>query len=104
MYSDYKFNYDFSPGTYQAAGIPAGSAASGGIASSAAAGAGAGTWGGAGAAGIGVAGSFLSNYLAQRAAQEEKKKELQIRGIEQHTEGQNQAMNNLMGAYRAALL
>jgi hypothetical protein len=46
----------------------------------------------------------LSQYLAQRAQQEENKKKMEMQGIKEHTEGQAQAMNNLMGAYRAALL
>lgn len=55
-------------------------------------------------AAIGVGGSFLSQYLAQRAAQEEKKKEMAMRSQENYDQAQTQAMNNLMGAYRAALL
>lgn len=62
-------------------------------------------------AGIMVGGSFLSNYLAQRAAEEQNRKQMLAQAEMQKGEAaknsgdmQNQALSNLMSAYRSALM
>lgn len=89
-------NYDFASDLGMGGGAAAASTSGAGSAGFLA--------GGPLGAAIGVGGSFLSQYLAQRAAQDEKRKELAMRAQENYDQDQTQAMNNLMGAYRAALL
>jgi len=70
----------------------------------AAAGGGAEIWKGAGSAGIGVAGSFLANYMAQKAAEEKQKKQNLVQIEQQYGQSQNQGLESLMNTYRTALL
>ena len=55
-------------------------------------------------AGMMVGGSFLSNYMQQRAAEEQAKKQNQISAINQHGQNQQDALGNLMQMYRSALI
>jgi len=62
-------------------------------------------------AGIMAGGSFLSQYMAQKAQEEMARKKAQVeaelaQGENDQTYGknQNEALQSLMGAYRSALL
>lgn len=52
----------------------------------------------------GVGGQFLVSYLANKAAEFENKKKMEMEAQSQYAQSQNQALGNLMNAYRSALL
>ena len=54
-------------------------------------------------AGAMIAGSFLSNYLAQKAADERQKKELAMRTQENYANDQSKALDTQLAAWRGAL-
>jgi hypothetical protein len=55
-------------------------------------------------AGIMVGGQFLSQYLAQKAADERHKRELLSQAAVQHGQGEQHAIDSMMSAYKSALL
>lgn len=63
-----------------------------------------GVMGGPVGAGIMVGGQFLTNLIAQRAADERHKRELEAQAAERHGQQEQNAYSNLMSAYKAALL
>lgn len=54
-------------------------------------------------AGMMVGGSFLSNYLAQRAQEEENRKKMMVDAAKTQGQQEQGALGQLMSAYRAAL-
>ncbi len=56
------------------------------------------------AAGIMMGGQFLSNLIAQKAADERNRRELMADAAKSHSASESNAMGNMMNAYRAALL
>lgn len=55
------------------------------------------------AAAIGVGGSFLQQYLAQKAKQEADKKAAAMSANQQYTQDQVNILNSLMNSYKGAL-
>jgi len=54
-------------------------------------------------AGAMIAGSFLSNYLAQKAADERQRKDLLMKSQENYANDQRQGLNTQLAAWRGAL-
>mgnify|MGYP007071037857 CR=1 FL=1 len=54
-------------------------------------------------AGIAVGGNFLTQYMAMKAAEEQKKKDREVQIAQQYGQDQNAAFQNLMQVYRSAL-
>jgi len=55
------------------------------------------------AAGIMAGGSFLSNYLAQKAADERARRANEMQNIQNYADNQNKGLDTLMTAWRGAL-
>ena len=55
------------------------------------------------AAGIQAGGSFLSNYLAQKAADERAKRDRAVQIEQQYAQNQNQGFDTMMRAWGGAL-
>lgn len=54
-------------------------------------------------AGVMAGGSFLSQYMAQKAAEEEARKKREVEIAQQYGQDQNHVFQNLMQVYRSAL-
>lgn len=83
----------FSPETQSAAGLSSGSTASAGAAG-----------GSMGPAAIMMGGSFLTNYMNQKAQEEENKKKMLTELALKQGDNESNYMKNLMDVYRQSLL
>lgn len=90
-YLDYRYSASDVP-KFEAAQAPAAAGAGGLLALSSPA-----------AAGISVAGSFLSNYLAQRAADERARRDREAQIAQNQAEGEQNAFRFLDNVYKGAL-
>lgn len=92
-----------TPMTQPSQGINTGGVLAG-AGTGAVAGAGAGLPGVALGAGIGAAGSFLTQEMANDAANERNKRDNLAKVASDHAHNQTEQINNLLSAYRAALI
>ena len=54
-------------------------------------------------AGVAVGSQFLSQYLAQKAADERAKRDRSVQIAQQHSQGEQQGIDQLINVYRGAL-